>query len=335
MKLSALTRLIKHPSEIQKFLTTDLAIPNASVLVTPWLVILAGFVFATGTNALFTRFLEPKKSLKTAVSVSGNQRGGGQLGLPPPPVISEFDPITNRNLFNSAAVSEEDVNANDGNCEIRKSELPVKVSGIIFGGDAEASLVVLQAVSNGQADSFLLYDTVDDVAEIVDIERERIIVKRDGEACPEFLELERPEVPSRRVAGKRAATKGHAAAASGEGDYREEGFVRSNNKITADRRWVDRLLATEFTKILHDAKATTYTVGNEIRGFLLTKIRPNSIYEKMGLQDGDIVESINGIELTGITQAINTLQALRNEPNLKIQVRRNGKVEEFAVDISN
>lgn len=83
----------------------------------------------------------------------------------------------------------------------------------------------------------------------------------------------------------------------------------------------------------HDAKATAFMVGNEVRGFLLTKVRTEGIFAKLGFQDGDVIERINGIKLTGITQAINTIHALRNETKFKVQVRRNGKVENVHVDL--
>lgn len=329
MKLSTLTRLLRHPEELQKVLATDVAIPDTGKWIAPWFAALLGFALATGSNAVFAKLLEPPRTAHTASA----PRPMVSVQLPPNPVTTEFDSIVKRDLFGAAPGGEP--TAEGGTCEPRKSELPLKLTGLIYGGSAESSLVVLESVSSKQADTFLLNDTVDDVAEIIDIEKDQISLQRQGETCPEFLVLEQPPLPTKRVAGKRDTRTPKTVASKSDGDHVEEGFVRKGFKTTTDRRWLNRLLTTEFTKVLHDAKATAFMVGNEVRGFLLTKIRPNSVYEKLGLQDGDVIETINGIELNGITQAINTLNALRNEAKIEVQVRRNGKVENMQVDIQN
>lgn len=65
-------------------------------------------------------------------------------------------------------------------------------------------------------------------------------------------------------------------------------------------------------------------VDGELKGFKLDRIRSDSIYQKAGLQNGDVVEEINGIPLTDTSQAIKLLQSLRNEADIEIRFSRSG-----------
>ena len=76
--------------------------------------------------------------------------------------------------------------------------------------------------------------------------------------------------------------------------------------------------------MLQDAKASPNLVDGELKGFRLDRIRNDSIYQKAGLQNGDVVEEINGIPLSDTAQAIKLLQSLRNESDIEIRFSRGG-----------
>ncbi len=85
-----------------------------------------------------------------------------------------------------------------------------------------------------------------------------------------------------------------------------------------------RLLGPDFTKVLQDAKATPNMVNGQIKGFRLTRIREDSIYQKAGLQNDDVVMEINGVPLNNAASAIRLLQGLRNENEIEVIVDRGG-----------
>jgi general secretion pathway protein C len=123
----------------------------------------------------------------------------------------------------------------------------------------------------------------------------------------------------------RSPSSAPQAGAAGAYEFTESGFARGREgNIVADRRWVDKALTTDFAKTLQDAKASPNLVNGEVKGFVLTRIRPDSVYEKMGFQDGDVVEQINGIDLNDAARAIQTLNSLKNENAIELMVKRNG-----------
>ncbi|MFO7736647.1 MAG: type II secretion system protein GspC [bacterium] len=69
-------------------------------------------------------------------------------------------------------------------------------------------------------------------------------------------------------------------------------------------------------------------------GFRIFRIRPNSIYKKIGIQNGDVVQSINGIDISSPDKALQAYQKLRNADKLSLNIKRNNKKEslEYVVE---
>jgi general secretion pathway protein C len=314
---------------LQKLIHHEWSIPPVEKVM-PWFFAVAtGFVSASLAAFVVTSALMPKHSKNKNATTRPLEPI--PINLPAPPLTADFENISKRNLFNSEGAM---ADAKDGKiqCELRKSEMPLKFSGVIFGGTAATSLAVIESVSTKQAETFLLHDLVPGQATIVDIGRFRVILERNG--CQEYLDLEAEPLPKRRVAGTKSS-RGNLGGDSnlGADSFKEDGFLRKGNKISVERRWVDKALGIDFAKTLQDAKANPNLVGAEIKGFILTKIRPNSVYEKMGLKDGDVVKNINGIELSGMAQAVQTLNQMRNEATISLTVDRSGQTLNFNLDI--
>ena len=107
--------------------------------------------------------------------------------------------------------------------------------------------------------------------------------------------------------------------------YVEEGFQRIGTKIDVDSRYRDRLLKDELPNILMQASSEPVVDGKGvITGFRIFQFDQNSIFHKLGLQEGDEVQELNGSELTNVAKAIQTLNGLREANEVTVKVRRNG-----------
>jgi general secretion pathway protein C len=60
-------------------------------------------------------------------------------------------------------------------------------------------------------------------------------------------------------------------------------------------------------------------------GFKLYAIRPNSAFARLGLSNGDTLQSINGFELTSADKALEVYTKLREATSLEVDVTRRGK----------
>ena len=62
------------------------------------------------------------------------------------------------------------------------------------------------------------------------------------------------------------------------------------------------------------------SVGMEIRG-----VRPNTLLTKLGIQNGDILETVNGQSLTSPDAALGAYSTLRTADKFSLSVRRGGQ----------
>lgn len=118
--------------------------------------------------------------------------------------------------------------------------------------------------------------------------------------------------------------------------YVEDGFERNGNVTRIDASKKDRLIKQELPKLLMQASSEPVIINGEIIGFRMFNFEENSIYQKLGMQDGDIVKSINGSPLNNVARTIQLLNGMKDESGLgkvAVQVERNGMPVELEMNI--
>ncbi len=313
----------------------------------PWkgiLGVLGGsFLIATVVNTVFASLLFPANKLtRPRVNTKSLSIPNATASLSPKGVES----ILKRNIFNSEGTTEgeeseevdlEEGERDDSSTSAVKSTLNVRLLGTIYSGDPFTGAAIIENTSKRSTNTFMVGDILIRGAKITEVLRERIIVDNKGRI--EFIDVEKSKlVRSRRSRKKKGGSikKGIAPLANTPPPkkFQEEGFERDGAKIEMTPEYRKKLLTTDFTKVLQDAKATPNMIDGELRGFKLTRIRSGSIYEKAGLQNGDIVLEINGVSLNDTSQAIRLLQSLRNESSIEIRVDRSGSSMRFDVNVN-
>lgn len=310
----------------QKANLSQAAFPSFRVIAQWSGVVMFAIVMSAVANVTLVKYIF-FPSINATKTSRAKEPVAGLITVADRPKYDDFKVIWTRNLFNSEQVDEAvKETVSESVCQPVAADLPLKFTGVIFGGTKETSLVLLESTATKQSDTFLLNDSVPGDAKIVDITRDRVFFLGPGRSCPEFLELQQPPPPKRRVPNLARSRQDRGGPVSDtQFEFTESGFARARDgNIVADRRWVDKALGTDMVKTLQDAKASPHVVNGEVKGFVLTRIRPDSVYEKMGFQDGDVVEQINGIDLNDAGRAIQTLNSLRNENAIELMVKRNG-----------
>jgi general secretion pathway protein C len=59
-------------------------------------------------------------------------------------------------------------------------------------------------------------------------------------------------------------------------------------------------------------------------GWKLFAIRPDSIYTKIGIQNGDVIKRINGFDLNSAEKALEIYSKLKDSNRIDIELERNG-----------
>lgn len=66
-----------------------------------------------------------------------------------------------------------------------------------------------------------------------------------------------------------------------------------------------------------------FTPDREVDGFRIFQIRPGSIFQKLGLRNGDVIERVNGIKLDDPAKGLELFTALKNLSHFTIDLKRN------------
>jgi general secretion pathway protein C len=179
---------------------------------------------------------------------------------------------------------------------------------------------------------------IDDIYEIVDITRGSIEIKSEGEnVIINIKEIKskapaaRP--PSRRGAGKKPATPGGAAPVSTEGI----------TKVAENRYVIDQRLYQSLTKDVSSLMTLQRQISfipkmgkdNTPMGFEVRRITPGSLFQKIGIQRGDIVKTINGrvLNAMSVPEALQLLNEMKNETNINLDFIRRNKEQTIGYEV--
>lgn len=97
-----------------------------------------------------------------------------------------------------------------------------------------------------------------------------------------------------------------------------------DNNYEIDKGLVDKVLANPMA-VAKGARVVPAVKNGKPDGFKLYAIRPSSVYSKLGLANGDTLQSINGFELTSADKALEVYTKLREATSLEVEVTRRGK----------
>ena len=79
-----------------------------------------------------------------------------------------------------------------------------------------------------------------------------------------------------------------------------------------------------FTKLLNQARVVPHTKDGKFVGYQIRAIDKGSLYEKLGLKNGDIIREINGDPIDSPEKAMNLFKVLRNEKEFMLNLDRGG-----------
>ncbi|TMQ11847.1 MAG: hypothetical protein E6J90_33200 [Deltaproteobacteria bacterium] len=96
----------------------------------------------------------------------------------------------------------------------------------------------------------------------------------------------------------------------------------SNYEI--DKSLVEKVLLNPMA-IAKGARVVPSMKNGKPDGFKLYAIRPSSAFAKLGLANGDTLQSVNGFELTSADKALEVYTKLREATSLELEVTRRGK----------
>lgn len=106
----------------------------------------------------------------------------------------------------------------------------------------------------------------------------------------------------------------------------------SEGKFAVDQREV--LASTEnLNQLLTQARALPFVEQGKTVGFRISEIVPGSLYEKIGLQNGDVIQKINSQDVDDPGKFFQLYQGLKEERSISIDLMRGGQRQSFSYEI--
>lgn len=184
------------------------------------------------------------------------------------------------------------------------------------------------AITNATGTS-LLYTVgmrVDD-REVVEITRNRVILRPTGGSlcsCSMFAEVpvaSAPRAPTPPVVVSTPET----AAAGPDSDELDSNIQQiSETSYAINRTLVDRLLANQ-AELMRTARVIPHEVDGRVVGVKIYGIRRSSLLGRLGIQNGDMLRTINGFDLTEPDSVLEAYTRLRSADRLSLSVERRGQ----------
>ncbi len=191
---------------------------------------------------------------------------------------------------------------------------------------------------------YRLGDEIPDAGRLVAVEKKRVIIHHEGrnvalEIGEEQLTSERPSgrAPSalaarlrekaqrRQEQHRRRSPRGPRAEAAPRSPLAPGGVHQvADNQYVVDRSTVDQDMKN-MGELLTQVRAIPNIENGKTTGFRLSEIQAGSLFQQMGLQDGDIVQSVGGQNMNDPTRALELLSLLQNQKSVAVQVLRNGQ----------
>ncbi len=99
---------------------------------------------------------------------------------------------------------------------------------------------------------------------------------------------------------------------------------RSDTEFELDRKVVDKLLENP-SGLMRGARFRPNVKEGKTRGFKIFAVRTNSPFSKIGLKSGDLLRSVNGMELNSLDAGLKIFSTLQSSSNFSLDIERRGK----------
>jgi general secretion pathway protein C len=204
----------------------------------------------------------------------------------------------------------------DMSSEPVRTSLRVKLLGTLVSTLPNWSIGSILDLNNQKSSTVMIGDRVQN-AEVLSVERDRVIIANNGRR--EYIGAEggdgAPQPPP--IATTRPVSE--------PGNQYGAGIkALDDNNYEVPRNEVDKALAN-LNDLAMQARIVPAFKDGQAEGFKLFSIRPDSLYSKIGIVNGDVIKRINGFEMNSPEKALEVYTKLKDANRIDIEVDRNGQ----------
>lgn len=213
---------------------------------------------------------------------------------------------------------------------------------ILVGTIASTSPASRRAIlwANGMKDpkAFHEKEEIEPGTFLSSVERDKVWLTRGGER--EMLELlpvgskTRGALSPPTASGPRSASPGPPQAAGTSspppGDIRVEKL--GDNRFSIDEAGVTQL-TTNINQFMTQVRLIPFFEGNKSAGYRIAAIRPGTTFEHLGFQGGDVLQQVNGLDVSSPEKLYTIFQNLKDEKKVSVNILRQGQKNTLTYEI--
>jgi general secretion pathway protein C len=212
-----------------------------------------------------------------------------------------YQAIVDRNIFVTAEAEPEETSVEELE-ELKPTSLKIALLGTVVGGPQDG-FAVIEEVGNRKQGLYRVGDSVQG-AVVKRILRGKVVLSVD-EKDEILMMAEEP--------GSRAEPESPEK----PGPEREATVVVKRSEVDESLRNVHQLLS--------QVRIRPHFTDGVADGLVVSNIKPDSIFARMGLRNGDIVQGLNGRNIQTPDDVMEMYERLKSGSRLAVQVMRNGE----------
>jgi len=266
------------------------------------------FLSAGLANAWIAEWLTARPSAAPARRVSAAE---------PARAWSDRQTILDRNLFQvSTLVPEKPVEAEPAltDEELEATGLPLKLLGTISANDQAAAWAAVEDQQSHKKIIVRVDQRLLDKATVLRIERRRIVLQNGAKR--EELALDADEAVPGGGIRQASAQPARAPAAN---DLRERVKRLSEGNFQVPREDIEEAVRNPANLYEKASFVPKYENGSMI-GVQLSSIKPGSLFEEIGIRNGDTVTQVNGVKLINPQDSTALLEEFTEASELQVNV---------------
>lgn len=290
------------------------------------LLIAAGSYFVAGTVSTVLA-----QSIRKVPSASDVHRGPPRAALGRRTTKASFGPVSARNLFAAkredlSPEPEEEVQEDSESLlgsdykesDLKSCTVPATVRATLVAEDNPAwSMAVLYSNSTREPEVYTINPGANEIASdatLVEVRNRAVVVRRRDhfELCSADSD-EKPGLPAPR-ATVAPTTNSDAGGVT----------KNSDSEYVIDKELIDNTMGN-LSQVATQARIVPSFKNGKSNGFKLFSIKPGSIYQKIGLQNGDVIQKINGYDIDSPDKALEIYSKLKSARNVNIELLRRGR----------
>lgn len=239
------------------------------------------------------------------------------------PALADFEIILQRNLFDSAAPGSQTL---AGAASALEPVTAAPRANLTLLGTVAAGVRSLALIKSDQETAvYTLEAELPGGGKLMEVRRNQVRIVYAG-GVEDVLTVE-----EQALAGAAPGPPGPPAGRTGA--IGEGVRALGENRWLLPREEVDKARAG-MNELLRQARMEPNIVDGRTEGFVVRMIQPRSLLANLGIQRGDVVMQVNGVDLDSPEKALQIFQQLREAKNITVSLTRGGNRLNFQYEVN-